>query len=67
MGYGAAKQLLFEAAWNYFASARARRDLLLAQPERVSQILADGARRAREKAGEVLARARRAAGVECLA
>ena len=62
-GYGEIKKALADAAEAYFAEAHARRAELAAQPERVREILADGASRARRKAGEVLARAQRACGL----
>jgi tryptophanyl-tRNA synthetase len=63
MGYGEAKQALFEIAMEYFASARAKRERLVADPGEVARILSDGAARARAKAVEVLDRARRACGL----
>ncbi|MEQ8784749.1 MAG: tryptophan--tRNA ligase [Pirellulaceae bacterium] len=63
-GYGDVKKALAEAADQYFAEPRARRAELAAQPERVHEILADGAARARKKAGEVLLRAQRACGLK---
>jgi tryptophanyl-tRNA synthetase len=63
MGYGEAKQALFEIAWDHFAAARARRDQLVANPDTVHEILREGTRKARTKAGEVLARARAACGL----
>ncbi|NLE37807.1 MAG: tryptophan--tRNA ligase, partial [Pirellulaceae bacterium] len=63
-GYGDVKKKLAEAAANYFADARRRRAELEAQPDRVRQILADGAARARKKAADVLLRAQRACGVK---
>jgi tryptophanyl-tRNA synthetase len=63
-GYGEVKKALAEAAAQFFGEARARRAALEADPARIEGILADGARRARAKAGEVLARARRACGLE---
>lgn len=63
MGYGEAKQSLYDAADAFFAEARARREQLVANPEAVKTVLADGARRARTKAREVLDRARRACGL----
>jgi tryptophanyl-tRNA synthetase len=63
-GYGEIKKQLLEAAGQFFADARARRAALAADPERIEGILADGAARARAKAGEVLARARRACGID---
>ena len=62
-GYGDVKKAIAEAAENYFAPARQRRDELEADPDRVAQILGDGAAVARRKAGEVLARAKAACGV----
>jgi tryptophanyl-tRNA synthetase len=63
-GYGQVKQALADAAERYFAPARERRAELAANPDRVRQILGDGAARARRKAAEVLARAQRACGVK---
>jgi tryptophanyl-tRNA synthetase len=64
-GYGEVKKGLADAADEYFAEARARRDQLAKHPERVQKVLADGASRARSKAGEVLQRAQQACGVKC--
>lgn len=63
MGYGEAKQALFEAAWSYFAAARARREQFSADPATVDDILQAGAKRAREKGAEVLDRVRTACGL----
>jgi tryptophanyl-tRNA synthetase len=63
-GYGEVKKALADAAERYFAEARARREELAAKPERILEILADGASRARKKAAEVLSRAQRACGVK---
>jgi tryptophanyl-tRNA synthetase len=63
-GYGTVKQALADLAADYFAEARERRRELEAHPERVRQILADGAAQARQKAGEVLLRAQQACGVK---
>ncbi len=62
-GYGHLKQRLVAAIDDYFAPARERREALLADPAQVDRVLADGAGRARERAGEVLARARLACGL----
>jgi tryptophanyl-tRNA synthetase len=62
-GYGDVKKALADAAERYFAPARARRAEFEAHPERVREILADGAARARKKAGDVLRRAEKACGV----
>jgi tryptophanyl-tRNA synthetase len=63
-GYGEVKKALADVAEQYFAEARERRKELAAQPERVREILGDGAAAARKKAAEVLARAQRACGVK---
>ena len=63
MGYGEAKQALYEAAEAHFADARARREKLAADPATLDDILNAGAAKARAKAGEVLDRARRACGL----
>ena len=63
LGYGDLKKALFEHYWSYFATARAKRAELVARPEFVQAVLQDGAHRARQKAGEVLNRARKAAGL----
>lgn len=63
MGYGEAKQLLFEAAMTYFAAARAKRVELAQNLDYVESILQEGAKRARAKGQEVLARARKACGL----
>ena len=63
-GYGQVKTALADVAESYFAEARARRESLAADPRRVEEILADGAKRARKKAAEVLARAQKACGIK---
>ncbi len=63
MGYGEAKQALFEAAEAFFGPARERRQLLAADTSTVEDVLHTGAQRAREKAREVLNRAREACGL----
>jgi tryptophanyl-tRNA synthetase len=63
MGYGEAKQALYDAAENYFAEARARRDKLVADPDRLEEILRSGAAKARAIGQEVLDRARAACGL----
>jgi tryptophanyl-tRNA synthetase len=63
MGYGEAKQSLFEIARDYFAAARERREQLVANPATIQDILRDGAQRARTKGAAVLDRARRACGL----
>src|SRR5262249_55639143 len=63
MGYGDLKKALFEHYWNYFAPMRERRADLTANLDHVQQTLQDGARRAREVAGKVVARAKLASGL----
>lgn len=63
MGYGEAKQQLFEAADAYFAEARERRAKLAANPSTVEDILKAGAAKARAKGRAVLDRARAACGL----
>jgi tryptophanyl-tRNA synthetase len=62
-GYGEVKKELAAGAEQYFSAARARRQELASDPDRVRQILADGAARARRKASEVLRRAQQACGI----
>ena len=64
VGYGTFKQRLFEAMWQHFAPMRARRDELLARPGDVDDVLADGARRAREVGERTMARVRKAVGLD---
>lgn len=63
-GYGEVKKALAEEAEAYFAEARERRKELEAHPERVREILGDGAAKARKKAAEVLLRAQENCGVK---
>jgi tryptophanyl-tRNA synthetase len=63
-GYGEVKKALADLAVDYFAEARERRRELESHPQRVREILGDGAASARKKAAEVLLRAQRACGVK---
>jgi len=63
-GYGEVKKALAELAEAYFAEPRQRRRELESKPELVREILADGAAKARKKAGEVLLRAQQACGLK---
>ena len=63
-GYGEVKKALADAAGEYFAESRQRREELEAKPDTVRQILGDGAARARTKAGEVLLRAQENCGIK---
>ncbi len=62
-GYGQVKKALADVAESYFAEARAKRQELAAHPERVREILGDGAQRARARARQTLQRAQEACGV----
>jgi len=64
-GYGEVKKALADMAEAHFAPARERREELVAHPERVREILGDGAATARKKAAEVLLRAEKACGLRC--
>ena len=63
MGYGEAKQALFELANAHFTEARARREALAKDAKTVDDILAAGAAKAREKGRVVLERCQRACGL----
>lgn len=63
MGYGEAKQALYDASLAYFAAARVRRDQLAVDGAAVEEILKNGARKARNKARDVLGRVRKASGL----
>jgi tryptophanyl-tRNA synthetase len=63
VGYGELKKRTVELASDYFAAARERRQELLAHPERVREILAAGAAKARALARPTLERAREACGM----
>jgi len=62
-GYGDIKKKIATAAEAYFADARERRTELEASPQKVQEILADGAATARKIAAVVLARVKKACGV----
>ena len=63
MGYGEAKETLYQAAMTHFGEAFDRRTGLEAAPDEVEDILKQGARRARAKAVEVVERVRSACGL----
>jgi tryptophanyl-tRNA synthetase len=63
MGYGHAKQALFELLMDHFGPARARRAELMKDPGQVDAVLAKGAKVARERAQATVARARKAVGL----
>jgi tryptophanyl-tRNA synthetase len=62
-GYGEVKKALADAAEKFWAEPRARRAELAANPDRIREILAAGAAKARKKAAEVLKRAQDACGI----
>jgi tryptophanyl-tRNA synthetase len=64
MGYGHAKQALAEKYSQTFGALRERRQELLAQPQRVEEILQAGATRARAVARQMLNRVRAAIGID---
>ncbi len=66
VGYGQFKKDLFEAYWEYFRTARERREWILAHPEYVRDVLQSGAERARTEAGKTLGRIRQAVGLAWL-
>ncbi len=63
MGYGDAKQALFELIMDHFGPARARREELLADPGQIDAILKKGASAALERVNGVTHRARQAVGL----
>ena len=63
LGYGDLKKALFDHYWSFFAPMREKRAELTANMDHVQQTLEDGARRAREVAGKVVARAKLASGL----
>jgi tryptophanyl-tRNA synthetase len=62
LGYGHAKEALFQVVEARLGPARDRYEHLLAHPEEIDAVLDDGTRRARTIAADVLGRAREAAG-----
>lgn len=63
MGYGEAKEQLYQAAMEMFGPAFERRAALEANPDQLEDILRQGAAKARARAQEVLARVREASGL----
>ena len=63
LGYGDLKKALFEHYWNYFAPMREKRADLAANLDHVSEVLHEGAAKARSIAGQVLERAKLAGGL----
>jgi len=63
LGYGDLKKALFEHYWSYFAPMRRKRDDLSGNLDYVDQVLREGADRARSQAVPLVARAKRASGL----
>ena len=63
MGYGEAKQALFELVLEHFSEARRRRAELMADPATIDRVLERGADTARSEIDAVLSRARAACGL----
>lgn len=63
LGYAELKKKLFECYQEFFAPARRRYQELKANPDQVRDVLLEGAKKARASAQQVLARARKAAGL----
>ncbi|MDF1658049.1 MAG: tryptophan--tRNA ligase [Verrucomicrobiales bacterium] len=62
-GYGYYKQALFESIRDHFAPMREKREALLQDTGYVEDVLAEGAKKAREQAQEVIERVRSAVGI----
>lgn len=64
MGYGQAKKELYELFEAHFDPLRRKREELAANLDHVNQVLADGARRAREQVRPLLEQVRQAVGLD---
>ena len=62
MGYGTAKQELFDKYWEYFRPYRGKRQELENSPDYVEKVLEKGAAHARDIAGEKLTQVKKATG-----
>jgi len=62
-GYGDFKKQLFEKLWEFFAPMRKRREEILADKSYIDNVLARGAERANQIAGQVMTRVRAAVGL----
>ncbi|HSJ02210.1 MAG TPA: tryptophan--tRNA ligase [Verrucomicrobium sp.] len=62
-GYGEYKKQLFQKTWDFFAEARERREVILAKPGYVEDVLQAGADKARVIARRTLDRVRNAVGL----
>ncbi|MFO1495787.1 MAG: tryptophan--tRNA ligase [Lysobacterales bacterium] len=67
IAWGEAKRIVYERIDAELAPARARYEALVAHPERIEQILLDGAERLRPRVRELLAQLRAAVGLRSLA
>lgn len=63
MGWGEAKNTLFEAIESHFGDARKKYDDLMGHPDKIDEILAEGAQKARVKAQAKIKAIREAVGV----
>lgn len=63
LGYGHFKQNLFDAYWEHFSAARAKREELENNQDYIDQILREGAQKARETSSKTLDRVRKAVGL----
>jgi tryptophanyl-tRNA synthetase len=63
LGYGEVKKMLIEKIDRHFAPAREKRKALLAHPERVEEVLEEGARHARSEAQRTMELVREAVGM----
>jgi tryptophanyl-tRNA synthetase len=63
IGYGDFKKQLFGRLWEFFAPMRQRREEILAQPDYIDGVLAQGAAHANTIANEVMKRVRNAVGL----
>jgi len=63
LGYGHAKQALFDCYWTYFQAARTRRAELEKNLDYVEGVLRDGAARARAVAAQTMAKVKHAVGL----
>lgn len=65
LGWGHAKQELFEKLEETFGTMRTKYDELLADKNYLDQVLKEGAGKAREIASQTISRLRKAAGISC--
>src|SRR5438067_3945010 len=63
LGYGDLKKALFEHYWGYFAPMRRKRAQLVENLDYVHGVLRDSAARAKDEAGRLVARAKKASGL----